>query len=547
MTDAIPEKVVIHLPEIEVKIPEKTNIAWEAIDRRIIEGKGDRVFLHYEDEKYTYKQLQKLVNRIGNALKQAGISRGDSVMFRTPNSVEQFSSIMATLKIGATAVPSQTLFGEREVEHVIKNSDCILAFSDPERVATIEAVKNRCPTLKHIVIIGEPKGNQIAFADFIKGMSDELECVDTYSNDISYVLYTSGTSGIPKGVVRTHRDTYSSGIPTSRQTGLTADDIFIHPFELSFGFVFATLAAVNYSGCQMVLYSGRTMPERILEYIEKYKITRLSAVPSLYRMILGIDDVTKKYDLSSLGLLTSGGEVLPYETYNEIKRVLGIECCDGYGQTECNFVVGNRPSLPIKPGSMGKPYPGITIGVIDDDGKPCPPNEIGHLVVKDDCPILFREYRKNPEKWAEVHKFPGWYDTGDLARVDDDGYYYWIGRADAMIKSRGYLVSPKEVEETVLEMPEVLDVASVGSPDPVMGNRIKAFITLKSGNDPTEELAKKVREHVNSRIAPYKVPKDIEFVTELPKTPTGKLSRRELQLLEEERYNKGETAGFRFK
>jgi acyl-coenzyme A synthetase/AMP-(fatty) acid ligase len=538
---------VIPLPDIELTVPEKSNIAWEACDKRVEEGKGNNVFLYFKDREVTYKDMQVLMNRIGNALLNAGITRGDSVMFRAINSVEYLASILAALKIGAIAVPSQTLFKEREVEYVVNSSDSLIAFADPDLVGTIDAVRDQCPTLKRIITYGESSHDHISFENFIKDASDYLECADTYSSDTSYILYTSGTSGMPKGVIRTHRDTYSSGIPTSRQAALTSDDVFLHPFEFSFGFIYATFAAVNYAGCKMVLYSGRTTVDGVLEAVQKYKVTKLSAVPSLYRMILGISDVDKKYDLSSLRGFTSGGEVLPPDTYKAIKQRFGLECMDGIGQTECNFIIGNRYTISVKPGSMGKPYPGINVAIIDEDGNFCSANTIGHLAVKDDCPILFKGYMKLPEKWDEVHRFPGWYDSGDLAYYDDDGYYYWIGRADAMIKSRGYLVSPYEVEETILEIPEVLEAASVGSPDPVIGNRIKVFVTLKDGFKPSENLALKIRDYISGRIAPYKVPKDIEFAIKLPKTLTGKISRRELRKLEEERYSKGEIAGHRFK
>jgi acetyl-CoA synthetase len=195
---------------------------------------------------------------------------------------------------------------------------------------------------------------------------------------------------------------------------------------------------------------------------------------------------------------------------------------------------------------MGKPYPGLPIAITDDDGNFCPPNKIGHLVVKDDNPALLLEYKKMPEKWVEVHHFPGWYDTGDLAYIDEDGYFFHTGRSDDMIKSRAYLISPKEIEETMLEVHELLEVAVVATPDPLIQNRIKAFATLKPGYKSTKQLAENLREHVGRRIAPYKVPKDIEFVDELPKTPTGKILRKELRKLEEERYKKGEIAGFHF-
>jgi len=196
---------------------------------------------------------------------------------------------------------------------------------------------------------------------------------------------------------------------------------------------------------------------------------------------------------------------------------------------------------------MGNPYPWLPSTIIDDDGNYCPPNTIGHLTVKEDSPVLFVEYKKMPEKWAETHKYPGWYDTGDLAYYDEDGYFFHAGRSDDMIKSRAYLIGPKEVEETIIEMPEVLEAAVVGVPDPVTGSRVKAFITLRPGSQPSQELAEKVREHARKRIAPYKMPKDIEFVDELPKSPTGKILRRELRNLEEKRYSKGERAGFRLK
>ena len=537
---------VAPLPDIRIEVPEKTNIAWEACDRRVEEGKGDRVFLYYEDKEITYKELQTLQNRIGNALKKMGISKGDSVIFRAANCPEMFASLLATMKVGAVAIPSQTLFGEREVEHIINNSDAILAFTDPEHIAAIEAVMSKCPTLKHIVIFGKAKGAQIAFGDFIKDASDKLECVDTRCDDIAYILYTSGTTGMPKGVVRNHKEPYTTGIPYTRWCALSADDIIMHPQEMSFEYVIGTLSGVIYSGCRMVLYSGRTAPEKVLEHVEKYKVTKLAGVPSLYRMILGIKDFEKEYDLSSLKCLMSAGEPLPASTYEELKERLGVECYDTIGQTECCMICGERPTFFVKPGSMGKPYPGLPIAIVDDEGNYCPPNTIGRLVIKEDNPVLFVEYKKMPEKWAETHHLPGWYDTGDLAYYDEDGYFFHAGRSDDMIKSRAYLIGPKEVEETIVEVPEVLEAAVVGAPDPVTETRVKAFITLRTGAKPTKEFADKIRGYVRGRIAPYKVPRDIEFVDELPKSPTGKLLRRELRRLEKERYNNGEIAGFRF-
>ncbi|MDP2645588.1 MAG: acyl-CoA synthetase [Desulfobacterales bacterium] len=541
-----PKRELIPLPDIDIVIPEYTNIAWEACDKHVAEGRGDRVLFYFEDQKVTFRQLQIQVNRIGNALKRSGIKPGETVVIRSPNCPQLYAAVLAVMKIGAVAVPSQTLYKEREIEYVVNNSDAVLVFAHPDVVGPVDAIRNNCPSLRHIVVFGPSGKDHIGLDDFVKDCSASLEGVRTRNDDPAYILYTSGTSGTPKGVVRMHRDTFAGGIPTSRQIALCADDIFLHPFELSFGFVFATMSAIIYSGCRFVMYTGRTQVERILEFVEKYRVTKLGGAPSMFRMMLGIEGLESRFDLSSLKCFLSGGEVLPAETYRELKERLGIETLDGFGQTEGCAFVNQRPTFPVRHGSMGKPYPGIPMAVFDENGKYCPPNTTGYLVARADSPNLFKEYKKMPEKWDEVHRYPGWYATGDMAYFDDDGYYYWVGRADAMIKSRGYLVSPKEVEETVLEMPEVLEVAAVGSPDPVMGNRVKVFITLRSGAQSSSELAEKVREHTRNRIAPYKVPKDIEFVPDLPKTNTGKLFRRPLQELEQDRYEKGETSGFRF-
>jgi acyl-coenzyme A synthetase/AMP-(fatty) acid ligase len=540
-------KKVTPLPEIPVEIPEKTNMAWETVDRPVEEGKGDRTFIYFEDREITYRQLQKLVNKVGNALKKLGISRGDHVLFKAPNSPELLASVLAAMKIGAVAVPSQTLFGDQETEYVISNSESVVIFSAPTVVGMVEAAKSKCPTLRHIVVFGKAQGGQIAFEDFIRDASDKLECADTHRDDVAFILYSSGSMGMPKGVVKGHRDLYSGGIPLSRAAAITPDDVFMHPQEMSYAYMLATMCGAIYGGAKIVLYPGRVEPERVLEYIDKYRITKFASVTSFYRMVLRIEDFDKKYDLSSLQICMCGGEALPASTYEELKKRLGAEIYDVSGQTECAVFCCNRPNVPVRAGSMGKTYPGVDLAVIDEDGNRCPPNMVGHLVLKEDCPALLLAYQNTPEKWTEVHRFPGWYDTGDLAYIDEDGYFYHGGRADDMINSRGYLISPQEIEETILnEVPEVLEAAAVPAPDPVTAERVKVFLTLRPGNKPSKELAEKVRERTKKKIAPYKVPKDIEFVNELPKTVSGKVLRRELKALEKERAEKGETAGFHF-
>lgn len=537
---------VTPLPDINIEIPRRTNIAREACDRHVTAGRGDHVFLYCQDRQFTYRQIQSWQNRIGNALKNLGVTPGDHVLLRAGNSPNFFASLLAALKIGAVAVPSQTLFRERELAHIINNSDAVVAFADEELAGSIEVVKGNCPTLRHIIVFGKAQGGQLAFDSLIGGASDRLECHDTRADDEALIIYTSGTTGLPKGVMRAHRDSFACGSLLSRISALVPEDVFMHPQELTFGYTIANLYAVIYAGARMVLYPGRTTPEGVLEHVQRYRVTKLAGVPALFRMILSLADFEKRYDLSSLQCLTSAGDPLPPDVYHELERRLGVECYDHMGQTECAPVCGQRPSFPVKPASMGKPFARCPVTVIDDDARPCPPEQIGHLVIKDDSPNLFLGYRKMPEKWAEVHKYPGWYDTGDLAYVDAEGYFFHCGRGDDMIKSRGYLVSPREVEETIAEMPDVSEVAVVGVPDSVAGKRVKAFVIIKPEVSPDHGLAERIREHIKSRIAPYKVPKDIEFVTEFPRNAMGKVLRRELRRIEEERFHKDEAMGFRF-
>jgi len=224
----------------------------------------------------------------------------------------------------------------------------------------------------------------------------------------------------------------------------------------------------------------------------------------------------------------SAGEPLPADTFKEWQDRLGVTIYDGIGQSESHIFLANRIGMPIKPGSMGKPLPGYEVAIVDDDGKPQPVGEPGHLVIQNDHPGLTLGYRKHPERWAEVNR-GRWYYTKDYAYVDADGYYWYISRSDDLIKSRAYLISPKEVESAILEHPAVLEAGVVGVPDELIGQRVKAYVTLKAGHTPSPPLAEAIREHTRRLIAPYKAPQDVEFVAELPKTLTGKILRRELR------------------
>ena len=288
-----------------------------------------------------------------------------------------------------------------------------------------------------------------------------------------------------------------------------------------------------YAGAATCIYTGRFDPEKTWKYVEKYKATHILGNPTIYRRLLRVEDAEKKYDVSSLRMAFSSGETVEPELFNEWKRRIGTELYDCLGQTESHVFVSTRPGV-VRPGSLGKPLPGCPVAIVREDGSLCDVDEIGYLALHKDWEALTPGYIKLEEEWAS--RFKGeWYLTWDYARLDRDGFFWYVSRTDDLIKSRGYLIGPKEIEDVLAEHEAVLESAVIGVRDPELRERVKAFIVLNEGYEPSEELAREIREYVRQRIAPYKAPKEIEFVEALPKTVTGKIMRKMLKKREEER------------
>jgi acetyl-CoA synthetase len=438
--------------------------------------------------------------------------------------------VLAGLKIGAVPIPTNSLFRAWELEHLINNSEAKAVFTTPELLGSIEEVWARCPSLKHAVMLGPDGAGHQTFDALVTGAPDRLAAADTEARDLAFIIYTSGTTGKPKGVEHAHRWIVATGDPVTRVLmQLGAEDICLQPQEVSFmyswgcGFLFPL-----YAGCAAVVYRGRFDVDRCLGAIQRYRATVFVAVPTIFRMILGRPGVEKDHDLSSLRMGISGGEPLPADTYHDTLRRFGFEIFDSIGQTEIHLYLGQRPGLAVRPGSMGQPFPGHAVTLVDDGGAEVAPGTVGHLVIRNDNPGLTLGYRKMDDRWQAMNR-GGWFYTGDLASRDEDGYYWYVSRSDDLIKSRAYLISPKEVEEATMEHPAVLEAGVVGLPDDTLGQKVKAFITLKPGHQPSPGLAAEITEKVKSVIAPYKAPREIEFVTDLPKTATGKILRRELR------------------
>ncbi|MCZ6725396.1 MAG: acyl-CoA synthetase [Thaumarchaeota archaeon] len=526
------------------KIPERTNMSWWVCDRWVEEGRSDDIAIYQDDRKITFAMLQEMQNRFGNALKSLGINRGDKILFRLPNSAEYFSMILGSLKIGAIPCPTNTLFGTSELEHILNNSDAVLAVTNNEfQQALVESMKKN-DTIKKLVLLDERQDEFLSYWDLVKDASPDLEKLELKADDPAFVFYTSGTTGPPKGILHVHRWINVAGENCNAWMDYKASDIVLHPQEISFSYPFGTaFVCPLFKGASVVAFNERITPEKALESIDKYRVTIFCSVPTLYKMIMAIPEIEKNYDLKSLRHVICAGETLPAKIFHGWNSRIGCEILEAWGGSEPHAAIGNPPGSKIKPGSMGKPFHNLQIAVLDDDGNPSPINKLGNLGIRDDMPNLHVEYLKNPDLWKSTHKF-GYFFIGDLAYKDEDGYYWYVSRSDDLIKSRGYLISPKEVEDTIMEHPAIANSGVIGAPDEVMGHKVKAFVILLEEHQPTEELALQIRDHVKSRIAPFKAPKQIEFVKELPLTGTGKILRRELRRVEKERLERGETVGF---
>jgi acetyl-CoA synthetase/medium-chain acyl-CoA synthetase len=391
------------------------------------------------------------------------------------------------------------------------------------------AVRERCPDLRHVITFDQAAEGCLSYADVVRDAPDDLKAADTASADPAFMIYTSGTTGEPKGVEHAHRWIMATGEPITKVLmRLTPSDVTFSPLEVSFIYALGcNFLYPYYAGASIAMTPGRFDPERTLAAIEKLRPTILIAVPTLFRRLFALGEKLGRYNLRSLRMGMSSGEPLPDDTLRQANELLGIEIYDCLGQTEIHIFMNPDPK---KAGSLGKPLPGHFVTILNDDGKEAGANEVGHLVIRADDPGLSLGYRKKPEIWNQTQR-NGWYYTKDLALRDEEGYFWYVSRSDDLIKSRAYLISPREVESALMEHPAVLEAGVIGAPDEMIGQRVKAFVILRPGHQPSEDLKEQLANHVRERIAFFKVPKEIVFVDSLPRTATGKLMRRELRQL----------------
>jgi len=528
--------------DVEIVIPERMNVASILIDEKAGGAPADKKIIRFVGDPpasmpldMTLGELRDLVNKNGNALKSLGLEVEDRVVMIVPDSPEFIAIFLGAIKMGAVPVPVNTMLGAQQYQYMLDNSRARAVIVDDGIAPLIEEIRGELDYLKHVIVIGETKKGQISYHDIVNAAPAQLEAVEMSKDDVAFWLYSSGTTGAPKGVAHLQHDMlYSADTYFKQALKITEDDTIFSVSKLFFAYGLGnSLYGPIRLGTTIVLYPGTPEEEKLFEIIEKYRVTVFYAVPRVYARMVAIEGVEKKYDLSSLRFCVSGGEALPPAIYEQWRGKFGLELLDCIGTTEiCHCFISNPPGLS-KAGTSGIAVPGYELKTVDDDGNDTPVGDAGRLFVKGDSIAAY--YWNQHDKSKET--FVGeWINTSDLYIQDEEGYWAHAGRHDDMMRNRGLWVSPVEVENAVAAHPAVLEVAVAQGFTRDRLETIKAFVILKEGHEPSPQLEKELHSFLRSnRLSGYKIPDSFEFVDELPKTATGKVQRYVLRHLERER------------
>ncbi|MFB0845728.1 acetate--CoA ligase [Paenibacillus oleatilyticus] len=518
----------------------KVNVAYEAIDRHADSQRGDKIALYYSDdrrdEKYTFKEMKAQSNRFGNILRKLGVGKGDRVFIFMPRSPELYFALFGTIKVGAVVGPLFEAFMETAVKDRLEDSEAVAIITTPSQLSRVPV--QDLPHLKHVILVGEDLSLSEGQVDYYKEMataSEELEIEWVDREDGLIIHYTSGSTGKPKGVFHVHNAMLQHYYTGRVVLDLQEQDIYWCTADP--GWVTGTsygIFAPWLNGATNVIRGGRFSPQNWYGTIEKYKVTVWYSAPTAFRMLMGAgDDTVKQFDLSSLRHVLSVGEPLNPEVVRWGLKVYDQRIHDTWWMTETGgHLICNYPSMAIRPGSMGKPIPGVEAAIIDDAGNVLPPFRMGNLAIKTPWPSMMRKIWNNPAKYEEYFRIPGWYISGDSAYMDEDGYFWFQGRVDDVINTAGERVGPFEVESKLVEHPAVAEAGVIGKPDPMRGEIIKAFIALREGYTPSEELKTDISKFVKEGLSAHAAPREIEFKDKLPKTRSGKIMRRVLKAWE---------------
>jgi len=520
-----------------LEVPERFNYTVDVIDRWAADAPDKLALIAVEPDgltaaRYTFGEIAEGAARAANYLRSLGIAKGDRVFVQLPRVVDWYSVLLGCFTIGAVPMPATTLLTPRDIAYRVNAAEAVAAVTDSDGARRVDEALPDCPTLTTRIVVGSGPDGWASLADGMAAADPVAVGVGTASSDPLLIYFTSGTTAYPKMVLHSHAS-YGIGheITARFWHDLGPDDVHWTVSDTGWAkAAWGKLFGQWRIGAAILMWNVAGKPDfdRLLRIIGEQGVTGFCAPPTIFRVFAQMD--LDQYDFSTLRHTTSAGEPLNPEVMSVWKAATGLDIYDGYGQTETVNLVANYPCLAVKPGSMGKPAPGFDVQIVDDDGTVVPVGEEGHIAVRTDPrPVgLFVEYWRDDQENAEAFRH-GWYYTGDRAWMDDDGYIWFVGRADDVILSAAYRIGPFEVESILLEHAAVAEAAVVGKPDEERGQIVKAYIILAPGYEGSDELAIDIQDHVKRITAPYKYPRDIEFVAELPKTISGKIRRVELR------------------
>ncbi|NQV21529.1 MAG: AMP-binding protein [Rhodospirillales bacterium] len=523
----------------EWKVPERFSMARQLVDRHAEDP--SRIALIYENQdgevrNYTFRDIQKSANQFANAMLGLGVARGDRVMIVLGQTPETAIAHVGCWKAGIISSPCSVLFGADAIEYRMNNSGAKILITDQDNYPKVEEAWGNAPDLDAVLVIDGAIGRGQDFWTVVNKGSDQFETVDTLAEDPAFICYTSGTTGMPKGALHAHRCIigHMPGMEFVNDFMPQKDDLLWSPADWAWmAGLMDILSPAWFHGLPVLAFRAPGFdPEQAYHMIAKHNVRNSLLTPTMLKMMRQVPNAMERHKVN-LRSVFSGGESLGAEMYEWASENLKVGVNEAFGQTECNLVLGNCSKvMPIKAGALGRAIPGHDVAIIDDQtGEVLPYGTEGHIAVKGPNPVMLKEYWRNP-KATEEKFINGWLLTGDAGTMDEDGYFWFQGRADDVITSSGYRIGPGEIENALIRHDAITMAAAIGIPDPVRTEVVKAYVLLAEGYEASPELEAEITEMVRDRLAKHEYPRQIEFVDSLPMTTTGKIQRRELRLME---------------
>jgi acetyl-CoA synthetase/medium-chain acyl-CoA synthetase len=523
------------LGSFRIDVPERFNFAREVIGRWAEDPQKLGMWWlgsAGEERKITFREFAERSDRFAQVLQRRGVRPGDRVMVQLPRIPQWWEVLLGCMKAGAVAVPGTVLLTPKDILYRTRLAEGVAYVTDTDGAAKVDEIRGESESLRDLFVVGEARDGWRSYESEMVTADGRYEDVPTAAADPALIYFTSGTVGAPKMVLHTHVSYPLGHVITGKfWLDLKPDDLHLNLSETGWAkAAWSSLFGPWNLGAALFVQDarGKFDPAETMQLLESYPVTTFCAPPTAYRMLV-LEDLGRYR--TQLRHCVGAGEPLNPEVIETWRRATGMTIRDGYGQTETVLLCANLPHMELKPGSMGRPMPTMDVAVIDDEGRSLPPDSEGDIAVRvrPERPVgIFQEYWRNPEATAACQR-GDWYVTGDRAYVDGDGYFWFVGRGDDVIISAGYRIGPFEVESALVEHPAVAEAAVVGKGDPMRGTIVKAFVILARGQQPTDELTRELQDHVRSVTAAYKYPREIEYVSELPKTISGKIRRVELR------------------